>query len=67
MIAPQEDDIDDSELASQPADPIRAAFGSAAAAIIDALPAGWMREVAVKEIMSAYERAKVALVRRYVN
>lgn len=69
MMSPNEqDDAGDSEIVeSQPADPFRAAFAAAIAAVLEALPPSWMRDVAVKEVMIAYERTKVALVRRYVN
>ena len=63
-----EHDAADGELvATVTADPqhlLRSAFASAMGALIQALPAGYARDVALAEIIAAHERTEHAIARR---
>jgi hypothetical protein len=48
-------------------DPLRAAFGAAIEALMENLPEGEQRKVAVIEMMEAHHRAAAALARRRMN
>lgn len=68
MMANEQDDVADGELvASVPADPLRSAFAVAISALMDALGECPAREIAVKEIMHAHDRARERLIRRILN
>ena len=48
------------------ADPLRSAFAAAMGVLMERLPAGFVRDVALTEIIAAHERTEHALARRRV-
>jgi hypothetical protein len=53
-------------VATVAADPLRAAFAAAMGVLMERLPAGYARDVALTEIIAAHERTEHALARRRV-
>ena len=66
MMTEHEDSADGELVATVTVDPLRAAFASAMGALIQALPAGYVRDVALAEIIAAHERTEHAIARRRV-
>jgi hypothetical protein len=64
MMTSEHDKADGELVATVITDPLRSAFASAMSALIQALPAGYARDVALAEIIAAHERTEHALARR---
>jgi len=47
-------------------DPLRAAFAAAMGALIQALPPGYVQEVAIEQLIAAHVRAEQVLAKRRV-
>jgi hypothetical protein len=70
MMTEKRDDAADGELvrvvSADPQHSLRIAFGAAMAALMERIPAGYARDIALTEIIAAHERAEHAIARRRV-
>jgi len=65
MTEQERDDVIAGEYVdSMPVEPLRASFARALGALMDALPPGRPRDIAVEQVMGAHQRAE-ELLRRY--
>jgi hypothetical protein len=62
----QDNTVDGELVATVQVDPLRSAFASAMGALMERLPAGYARDVALTEIIAAHERTESAIARRRV-
>ena len=68
MMTKKRDDTADGELVAAFHDSLRLAFAAAMRALMEALPAGATRDIALSEIISAHERTEQAMrLRRVLN
>jgi len=62
----QDDGVAGELVATMPVDPLRAAFGAAMSALIQAMPPGTARDLALEQVMGAHQRTEELLARHRI-